>query len=229
MKYLKAIFILCSILIISVSVLQAETTPRFEKGVKAGLSYSKFIGDDADLFIFGWDRTYFSKFKSNLTFGGFFRFNLNENYSIQTELDYETKGVKYQLDYEKVDYRIRYLTVPIIFRAELPVGSLLRPNIYLGLYHSFKLSSKAVIYNEAGYASDRDVNNIKDNDQGFLLGAGCDFKIYNLKFFVDGRIAVSFDKISDTKYYDPYVYELEVLVDEDIKNKSLFFTLGMTF
>lgn len=132
-------------------------------GLKAGISVSDFYGNDAD----GSDA------RAGFSGGLFLNYRFNDYWALQPEVLFRTKGADLESgltgENGPTEYELGYLTIPVLAKFYIPVGSPLRPNLYAGPDVGFKLY---------GDANDRDIDNqLKDTEFGLAFGAGLDYNL----------------------------------------------------
>ncbi|HAD96709.1 MAG TPA: hypothetical protein DCG19_04840 [Cryomorphaceae bacterium] len=182
-------------------------------GPKIGYTNSTLAGNDAPGETEG---------RSNFTGGFFFKANAGEIVSIQPEILYSKRGATTITDDDPdgIALNVDYLQIPLLIKAQVPVGETVFPFVYAGPYGAFELdnnfNSQEVIgpfvFSGEGKA---DVN---DFDYGVVLGAGMDFQVGGLFLGFDARYDIGMTKI--LKIDDE---------EQDLKNRAftIFASLGV--
>ncbi len=163
--------ILCAIVILVVSahVINAQP-PGF--GLKGGLNFSNFGGDDAGT----WDS------RSGFSFGGFLNSSFSEMFYIQPELLYTTKGASTTSTFETGDrvtrsLKFSYFEIPILGKLVIPLkNSSFQPMVYAGPYMAFKLSSKLHIEGD-DLETESSYDDARTTDFGLVFGGGVGFPV----------------------------------------------------
>ncbi len=163
--------ILCAlvILILSAQTINAQP-PGF--GLKGGLNFSNFGGDDAGT----WDS------RTGFSFGGFANSSFSEIFYIQPEILYTTKGAATTSafgagDRETRTLKFSYLEIPILGKITIPFSdSNFQPMLYAGPYMALKLSSKMEIESE-NQDTESSYDEARATDFGFVFGGGVGFPV----------------------------------------------------
>jgi hypothetical protein len=161
---------------VSLSVLAQD---KLNTGLNIGYVSSTFIGS-------GIPHNDLAPVSSALI-GGYFRYRLNDKFSIQPEIDFYTKGSKINTIDNLYEYiYLNYLEVPVLFVLRLRNEKKIQPIIIAG---------PALSINTGASGSRGYLNDVKKIDAGFIAGAG--IEIWKLSFQVryDYGI-VRFDKSS---------------------------------
>jgi opacity protein-like surface antigen len=97
------------LLLLAVVAFSATTFAQdVQFGVKGGLNFANFRGDDAD-----------GDTKTDIYLGGFARIGLTEKLAFQPELVYSRQGSKADEDGVDAKWKSNYLNIPLLLRAEL--------------------------------------------------------------------------------------------------------------
>lgn len=197
----RSAFLLIAIAAIAVLVHAAPAGAVTGKGLKAGLTMSKFTGSDVDFFDIS------PSYRMAFAFGGYIRHELSPTMSFQPEALYAMKGAKYEEGGDSITFKFAYLQIPLLLRMQ-PQGS----NFFLygGPDLGFKLSSKAEGESDGG-SVEIDVDDVKSLDFGLTLGAGLALE----KFSLEARYTMGLSSFDDTS--DP----------DDIKNSGFMLLIGM--
>lgn len=132
-------------------------------GIKAGLNASDFYGDDVNG----------SDVRTGFTGGLFFNYRFNDNWGLQPEVLFSTKGADLDSgltgENGPASYDLGYLNVPVLAKFYAPVGTLLSPNLYAGPEVGFKLY---------GDSNDNEIDDeLKAAEFSIVFGAGLDFNM----------------------------------------------------
>ena len=163
------------------------------KGVKAGISFSDWYGKDAD--DFGDNFSYImsdvgftsfnleKKVRYGFSLGAFLNFKVNEIFSIQPELIYIMKGVKfdgggyfegYYID-TQIIFKTNYIEIPLLAKLSTIEDNTINPFIIFGPSISFNTSSDLEVKVEFRGESESEVTEFdyfKDTDLNLILGGG---------------------------------------------------------
>ncbi|MBC6613120.1 PorT family protein [Hymenobacter sp. BT507] len=120
-------------------------------GVKAGLSLTSFVGDDA----IG------TRYKPGFHGGGLLELSLDKNLSVQPELLVSMKGSRYENT--NLRYNITYLDVPVMLKYKLD-GLFLEVGPQFGFRSDSELKTNS--------ASIKWKNHTRDVDLGYAVGLG---------------------------------------------------------
>jgi len=205
-------------------------------GIKAGLTISTWSGDDVarlaktlgdglnseDGFT-GWNFT--SKSRYGFCMGAFIRYNVRPRFSIQPELLYSLKGIKYDgggyfLGYPvnmDMTYRINYLEVPMLAVLSSGDQNSMGAELLFGPYLALKVSSKLKLHVEAAGESDdeeADLEDVKSGDFGVMIGVG---------FHVAAGI------VMDARYGIGLMSVFEDTSLMDVANRGFSFSAGFCF
>ena len=173
------------IIIIFISLILFFFNPVFagefsSTGIKLGLNYSKFIGDDIP-----------GKNVSNMTgfaIGGFLTYKINDTFSVQQELYLTTKGslVNTVGDINQSNTFV-YLQLPLLAKITFFPKDHFRPVILCGP----TLGIKTIAMNFTGMLED-----IKPIDWGLIVRAGIEYWKISFEFSYDRSLS-NFDQSAD--------------------------------
>jgi hypothetical protein len=170
MKYFKAQLCAVLILIASASTIYAQP-PGF--GLKAGINFSNFGGDDAGT----WDS------RTGFSFGGFLVSSFSDMFYIQPELLFTPKGASTTSTFELGDrvtrtLKFSYLEIPILGKLVIPLrDSNFQPMVYAGPYMAFKVSSKLHIESDNSETEEISYDDARTTDFGLVFGGGVGFPV----------------------------------------------------
>jgi hypothetical protein len=122
MKKVIAVLFVLMMMTVSTGAVWAE----MHWGIKAGINWSSFVGDDVD------DSDTITGFNA----GPYMSWLMGDVWGIQTELLYTTKGgdaTGKESPFTSADIRLNYLELPILFKYNIPVDPL-RFNVFAGPY-----------------------------------------------------------------------------------------------
>lgn len=149
-------------------------------GMKLGLNYSKFIGDDTP----GKNVSSISGF----AIGGFLMYKINDKFSAQQELYITTKGSCINTIGDINQYNIFvYIQMPFLAKVTFSPSNRLRPVILCGP----ALSIKTIAMNDTGMLED-----IKTIDWGLIFRAGIEYWKISFEVSYDRSIS-NFDQSAD--------------------------------
>ncbi|MDO9391558.1 MAG: porin family protein [bacterium] len=173
-------------------------------GIKGGLNLSSVNGD--------WAQG--AESRSGLAAGGYLTLSLLPSFAIQPEVLYSQKGCKLSGDNAGVpwvgEYRINYAELPVMVKYSF--GILIKPYILAGPYYAVKVGSSYELA-EGDSTWTGSMDNVKDSDLGFVVGAGVSTPI---KLSFEARYSNSFSTIikddADGTSYDWKNSNISVMV-----------------
>lgn len=191
-------------------------------GPKAGATFST-ISNYSDMFT-GVKTTS----RVGYQFGGVAEFGFTENFSIQTELLFYSRGMKF----EDVDAGIKmnYLGIPVLAKYAFKAFGLTKVYAMGGVYNDVR--TKGVWYDQAGGTSDLGTG-FKKYDWGFSFGCGAeyptDYGIFGLDLRYNLGMTDLHDDVGDntaTKSRSfgvalTYKYDLTKLLPQNRKKEKL--------
>lgn len=175
-------------------------------GVKAGLNISNIYGEHYDIPEEGTDC------KIGFCAGAFFAYYFNDIFSIQPEVLFTMKGMKWQSEHETQGipvecnrkWNMNYLEIPVLAKLSITTKGSVKPNLFIGPYLGLKLSAKYWFECEgaSGGASIRewgegDIKDINSTDLGLVIGGGFDFALSQGKLGIDVRYTMGLTRIRD--------------------------------
>ncbi len=177
------------------------------KGVKGGLNFANFHGEDTE----GMD---FSS-KMGYCAGGFITYSINDVFAIQPEVLFTTKGAKWNLGTGAViTFSVNYLEIPVLAKLSIASQGSVVPSLFVGPYVAMKLSSKAKIEYEGESEEDDWGEDIKTTDFGVVVGGGVDFALGSRKVTVDARYTLGLTSMYDSP--------------DDLKNGVISLMVGLS-
>jgi len=199
----SSIVVLALVLLLSGAALSEGMT----FGFMGGLNLANVTGDDAE------------NNEIKLCFGGgaFLNIQLSDLFSVQPELLYMMKGVKYGDDILPdfdVGLRLSYIDFPVLARVAIPTNGPITPCFLAGPYVGFNTGAEVYI--------EEDVTDMKDytksTDFGLVVGAGLDYDLGCGSLIFDARYCLGLTSISD-----------DSSESVDVKNAVISFMLGYGF
>ena len=164
---MKRLLIAALVLVaLTTTVSAQELSPNY-LGLKGGLNYVKFYGDDVE------DADYLMGY----AFGAFYQYQVNPRFAISPEVYYSTKGAK-QSDTD-LEFNLAYVDIPLLFKLMFPTESTVRPCVYAGGYLSFLMSAEFADFDVKEWTA--------GTDYGLVVGASLDFMVK------EGSQLVNFD------------------------------------
>lgn len=174
-------------------------------GVRAGLSYSKFVGETIDM----------SNFRTGLVLGAFYTRGIGKHLYFQPEMLYVKKGHK--INEFDTEIKLAYIDMPLLVKYYIPTISSLKPCYFMGPAVSLLLSAK-LKYPDGEMMDTKEFYN--DIDFGMVFGGGMDFVHGENRIVTDLRFTLGVkDIVDDGSGYN----------DTDIRNASFNFTIGYQF
>jgi len=175
---MKKIAVIIFLIILGVSTLSAGEF--FNTGMKLGLNYSKFIGND----IPGKGVNYIPGF----SLGGFINYKLNDRFSLQPEVLITTKG---SLINTVGDINLHnvfiYYEMPVLVKFTFPGNRRFKPVLFCGPV----VDVTCLTINDTDFPDD-----IRKIDLGFVLDAGIEFSKISLDIRYNQGL-LNFDKSAD--------------------------------
>jgi hypothetical protein len=193
-----------------------------EKGLKIGLNFASLQHP--------WTNVDMNS-KIGLNLGGFLTYSINDTFSVQIEILYTEKGVKYHIYFEYGEYhlyetyRMNYIEIPLLVKLKLSnilsIKQKFNPFIYAGPFYAIKLSGK-LIYEYENIDEDPGEFDLalKSYDFGLIIGAGAEF---NVDFFGKRKFLVDIRYNMGLIQNDPWYKE------EFIKTKVISLMVGCFF
>jgi hypothetical protein len=196
---MKRLFIVGLVLVAMTAAVSAQELSPNYLGLKGGVNYMKFYGDDVD------DAKYLTSF----AVGGFYQYQINPRFAISPEVYYSVKGAKEEDS--DISVKLSYIEIPVLLKLMFPTESTARPCVYAGGYFSFLMSAKM---------EDIDIKDqAADTDAGLVFGASVDLLLKEGKQLLnlDLRYSWGLMNISDDEW------------DEKVYNGGFQFLLGWGF
>ncbi|MDA3837414.1 MAG: porin family protein [Candidatus Delongbacteria bacterium] len=189
-------------------------------GIKGGLNYANFTGDDADV--------YNPESIKGMTLGGFLDFSLNKYLSVQIEANYLEKGSEGFEDFyesyesesywhpgyyfkEKVifSYKLKYIELPILIKYHTMEFYKISPNLYCGLSAAVNIEAKMNVQ-DGGISEfldvveeEQEINDlIRDVEYNAIFGLGFNYVINKFKIFLDLRYNIGLVEIYEENESD---------------------------
>lgn len=209
----------------------------FKGGINAAYFQGEYLFSDEDVML-----ELESKLSTRFSIGGLTRYNFSDYISIQVELLYTTRGVRFNEDVEirnqilrlDGDVTLTYIEIPLFFRMSTTLpdrGTLFyqKPgftyNAYAGGSFAYKTNAKfsgnlrgdifGVDFGES--FSNRVWDQFAETDISFIMGAGFEYGV-STRFTFDVRYAMSLLDIGK----DP-------LFTGDIRNGMVSVMMGIVF
>ncbi len=205
MKYLSRFLALFCLLVAPVAAWPAD---EIQFGVKGGVSWAKFSGDDVrELGAVGK-----LEYRTGLTFGGFACIPLSESISFQPELLFHRKGAREVIPLneenladlaelvgqdlgELIPYlagtdmeltaKLDYLEIPLLVRFTLPASGM-APYFFAGPYLGLSVGSRVAVESMGVGLEILTGGLIRDTDLGAVFGAG----VQTGRFLLEARYAL---------------------------------------
>lgn len=198
---------------------QEKTKMPMGAGVTAGLSLGNATGSDAAA-LSGETK----KMRLGFAFGAFYSFEPVKGFTIQPELMYVQKGVKYEEDAGgKLTIKTDYLEIPVLAKWTPDMKeSKIQPTIFVGPFVGIIMSAKAKAEGFAGDSLNGEVDikdQLKSTDFGVAFGAGLGMKTTKGELFFDARYDLGLSK----------VYKDIGGVTPDVKSATILVLVGYKF
>lgn len=180
------------IILFLVSPVNAQISDNMLIGVKTGLNYANYWGPD-------YNGTYS---RVGWLIGGSFRFSLNQNLFLQSEVYYSTKGASLDVRNENVSLtfseKLNYIEFPFILQYYFNVGESapVKPFLLAGPYFAVLVNS-TIQLEYSNLTEKADLENIESFDSGILFGAGMFFQKDKKGLYLELRYGLGLLKIYD--------------------------------
>ncbi len=204
----KLILSMCVLSLVSIGVSQASAAKW--AGVKGGINMADFSGSDAP------DNT---DMRNAFAGGAFFGWGINQQFGIQIEGLYMSKGAKGKDDSGgtpvDVTLKLDYIEFPILLAVRFPAGEKLAFDIFAGPTLGFNIKAEV---EEEGTTVD-----FKDDTESFEFGATFGGGFYYM--------LESFSILADVRYGMGATTVAKDVNGEstDLKNKGIGIMLGVAF
>jgi hypothetical protein len=204
----KLILSICVLSLVSLGASQAGAAKW--AGVKGGINMADLTGDDVSN----------TDMRNAFAGGAFFGWGINEQFGIQIEGLYMSKGAKSKEDLgggtpEDVTYKFDYIEFPVFLAVRFPAGEKLAFDIFAGPTFGFNVKAEA---EARGTTVD-----FKDETKGFEFGAAFGGGFY---YMLD-----SFSILADVRYgmgATTIVKDVDGQ-SSDVKNKGIGIMVGVAF
>jgi hypothetical protein len=156
------------------------------KGVKFGVNFSNWRGDDvdvlqkdlADITGYGFDKSS----RGGIVVGGFVTYSLSSTLAIQPEVLYANRGAKFNATIQGVElessYEIDYVDIPILVKRSFRGSENVVGKIFAGPSVGINISSNSeTIAESGGYYEELQLDTDEDTnllDYGFVAGVEAD-------------------------------------------------------
>jgi len=187
-------------------------------GLKGGLAIANASGD----FIDAMAEEMEAEVGSKMGFlGGIFAdIGLSENFGIQPEILYISKGIKATGEEDEEEFtstvNLTYLEIPLLLKLKIPASPQLRFQILAGPAIGMNLGAKVAIDVEGEDIPDEDIkDDIKYMDMGVSFGAGVGIGMGSGILTLDGRYTMGLMSIADD--------------EDDAKNNYISIMAGYAF
>jgi len=208
---MKLFFRAASVAVICASFLGSVSAADMSVGIKGAFNLASTWGEDeldlsglSGLEDVGLSVDMKKVMKPGLILGVFLETRLTDNFSVQPEVMYTSKGMKYEMDMMGITatsaVNFSYLEIPVLLKLNLPLGVAV-PNIYAGPAVAFRIGTSG--YAEAAGTKenmdDESIDMIKENTSGFdfglAMGGGCNFVAGPGAIVLDIRYTLGFLKL----------------------------------
>jgi opacity protein-like surface antigen len=209
----------------------------FNYGVKFGTTITQFTNQQPHTNV-----------KQGITAGGFAAYNLSDHLSLQLELNYLQEGgqllsIEHSWDLNRNSWDLiktdnqnvilHNLDIPIMLkfsyslgtsRISLIAGPALGVNLYTGVRHETTVLSD--IGNTSTYTSNENItSNIERYNVGITAGFGFEIPVFTRNYIlIDARYRYGLMPV-----YKGYSYRGLPQITGDLKNNTMYFTLGFGF
>lgn len=222
MKHAK-LFLAAAALVVSSSAFAQD----IEFGVKAGINISNF-----NTKYDGHEENDDTKSKLGLCLGAYADFNFTDMFALEAGLQFDQIGAKNEWseddESEKFTTNINYLSIPVNFRANLPVGD---NKLYFLAGPTFGIAVSGKGKSEITYNGKTKKNEEKlklGNSEGDENNEGDDCKRINMGFLLGAGFEMS-NNIGIRLSYDLGMSNILPGGDKDNSVKSKVFSLALTY
>ncbi len=199
-----------------VAMLPGAVSAQAELGIRGGLNFATFGGDDADD----------ADSRTALNVGGFVTLPVSSVFGIQIGAGFTSKGAEETEDGTTVSFKLSYIEIPVLAKISVPSTGNVGLHFLAGPAISFRTSCS--LDAEGGGVSlsiDCDDTSIfgeaievKKTDLGVMVGAGLDFSIApNTSLLVDLMYNYGLSSLDDSGD------------DDDVKNRVFSIFAGLSF
>ncbi|HMA77112.1 MAG TPA: porin family protein [Candidatus Krumholzibacteriaceae bacterium] len=191
-----------------------STTACAGVGLKGGLNFTKWTGDDIDSGELDW--------KMGYKIGAALTFPTTTIFTVQPEIYFTTKGWKAEevLSGEVVTYTtsMNYIEIPLLLKLNMDTGMNYKPAIFGGPYIGFLLGNPTLKVEVGGDSAEEDYPDdiFNSTDIGGVVGAGVDFELGMNTASLEARFNFGLTSISESD-------------GEDIKNMGFSIMGGFSF
>ncbi len=207
---------------------------NFSIGIKDGMNWSTINGNTENIEI--------SKLQGE-NFGLILNYKISGYLSLQTEINIEEKGVKFNSVwcgggyYGK--YELKYFTIPLL--ANFEFGKSVKYYGYLGFYLSLLASAdnQTIVTSTASpefkrYDYSHDAKDeFKKNEMGAIVGVGIKIPLCDrVKFFIETRYNIGLCNSADITEYNGGSYERSIFTPDNFQNvynRSISINLGIIY
>jgi hypothetical protein len=188
---------------------------QFEYGVHAGLNLQTQaklgqLWNNCDLY-------------QGYTAGGFFEYKAFKNISLQTELNYQKKGIKDISTVEGIESTTRrefnYLSIPVLVKGTIHdpgLGVRFDLTLFAGPYAGYLTSANSKLKSGGSTTTEDIENEAEKYDMGAIFGIGVNYKLGN-----GGAIVTELRYEMGLSQVDRQ--------DQDLRNKGAGVTIGYRF
>ena len=173
-------------------------------GVRAGVDFMTFGGDDADGDDLGR--------RTGIMIGGFALVDLTGPFALQPELTYIQKGA--ESSDGDLTRKNDYIEIPVLAKFQLPVSGPASPNLFAGPTLGFNVTAE--LEDDEGNTQDFG-DETSGTEFGLAVGGGVDFGLGTGTLMVDLRYELGLTSIDDTD------------ADQSIRNQGFVITAGFVF
>lgn len=202
--------ILSAILFLVVTTISAQV--KF--GIKEGINLST----QSELGML-WDN---NDIQTGFTLGATIDYRFHKTLSLQTELNYKTEGLAYEISEtsgkQKINRNYDYYNIPLLlkgrFNDQLGLSDKWLVSFYGGPYYSYLSSAESEV-EQGGITTVNDYDNVSNNsDWGMIFGGEC-ARVFNKgELFFDLRYEMGLNDVTE---------------NDNIKNKVIGLSVGYRF
>ncbi len=214
---MKKLFLLILVVLFTYSI--ATNAAGISLGLKGGLAIANASGDFIDDMAEEMDADVGPKM--GFLGGIFVDLGLSENFGIQPEIIYISKGITATGVDDDVEFtstvNLTYLEIPLLLKLKIPASPQLGFQILAGPTIGMNLTSNVVIESDGVIVEDEDIkDDIKSMDMGVSFGAGVGIGMGSGMLTLDGRYTMGLISIADD-------------TDEEAKNNCISIMAGYAF
>ena len=162
-----------------------------------------------------------SSMRTQFAGGAFYGFGINEQFAVQVEGLYMSKGAEGDIMVEDGDIhaataRLDYIELPVLFMAKFPAGDKLAFDLFAGPTFAFNIKSEVEI---AEHGTEDLKDDTKSFEFGATIGGGLSYLLESFSIVADVRYGIGATE----------VYDAIEGASTDAKNRGIAILAGVSF